>query len=146
MSSTGFITTVSFTTASGPADNAPGGYFFDPTQSPTLTSAETTDSIASGNYLVAPSGCTVSALRAATYNTANGDRSTFFTNTTFTLYKNGLATSMACTSFDGLLCVDTTHRTTIRAGDRLSINFLDNFAVQGYTTPPARYTVSLYCQ
>jgi hypothetical protein len=92
------------------------------------------------NGVVLPAACTVSYLEIGTYNyyTDAADSSTF------TVLKNGVSTSMACTaatpSGGKAICSDTTHTFSVNAGDILTLEY-----TQTNSSPYVAISTALAC-
>jgi hypothetical protein len=94
------------------------------------------------NAVVVPEACTVTYLKVGTYNYYISGTDT----STFTVLKNGNATSMSCaaaitTGGGKATCSDTTHTFAVAAGDTLTIKI-----AQTSSTPYVMYSSALACQ
>jgi hypothetical protein len=92
------------------------------------------------NFVVVPAACTVSALNvgANNYFTPGSD------SVTIKVYKNSVATAMACTATvdnNGSSCTDSTDTFSVAGGDTLSLAFSET-----NTAPFVRVTTTLICQ
>jgi hypothetical protein len=138
----GGINAVNFVAAFSNGEPSPGStYYISPAS--TVVNFSTNDSIANSgevNFVAMPVACTMSALNVGVNNYFNAGSDT----TTFTVYKNQVATSMTCsvaTNGNGSSCQDKTHTFTVVGGDSISLAFRETNGA-----PYNMMTVGLVCQ
>jgi len=96
---------------------------------------------------LAPFACTMSQLSASLYVGTAGSGTPNPDVTTFTVYRNGAATTMTCSISSALTlgtvgsCSDTTHTFSVAVADRLSISFQETNGA-----PANFYGIHLRCQ
>ena len=116
-------------------------YFLAPDTLSNLDTSNNSSIIAQANFVVATSGCTVSALNVGA---ANFTAPTGVDTITLTVYKNSTATSMTCSTTvnnNGSSCSDQTHTFTVAGGDILSLGYSET-----NVNPNVKVTTTLICQ
>jgi hypothetical protein len=101
-------------------------------------------------FLAAPTACTVRSLTVNAITTNAGGSTIEADTTTFTVMKNEVATSMACTITSGTTngatfsCSDSTHTFSVAQGDRVSLRFSETLTDGTFNI--VSYGTTLVCQ